>query len=205
VKNRVTHWIGIAVLNVGAFWAATVLALAGSSSPLVYEGGLISISAGSYSREELIELVSNAAGFEIVRIGSLEGDEKIIAGFERRKPEAIVRSLLNGQSYAIIYSGRGAMKRMAQRGVSQPEPDSPAAEITQPLWPPLLEDISESASPRERRLKSQIADLKSRIASGRSDQAYETWASVRDPRYVVHEEEQLEQLEKELGAIQPYD
>jgi hypothetical protein len=201
MKFRIRLWTVILILISQHLLSASISPQAAASPPLKYMDGLVSISSGSFSRSELLEMISEAAGFEVVLIGLRASEEKIIVNYDRQKPEGIVRSLLVGRSYAIIYSGRGSSKSMGQqtRFHSEQAEIKSAADETPGTSVP--EEETESASPRERRLKSQIAALKNRVESGRSDQAYEIWTSVRDPRYVVHEEDLLIQHEKELAEL----
>nr|MBF0223317.1 hypothetical protein [Desulfobulbaceae bacterium] len=54
---------------------------------------------------------------------------------------------------------------------------------------------------REERLQKEIARLTKRIENGESDRYYNIWIQRKDASFIVHDSQQLEQYEKELGEL----
>jgi hypothetical protein len=199
----------------GLLAAAVLLsagALPGASREVELRDGLLYVPPGDYDRQELLERVAEAAAIEIVIIAGPPGEGPVSVATSGIKPEAFIRSLLKGGSYALLYRGASGTLAFGPGGGLAPPADGGAPRRSDDAGgAPAAGGMEsaaagETAAPEglpepERELLERIAALKARIASGASDRAYEIWSTVREPRFVVHDEELLEQFEKELAQL----
>lgn len=201
-------------LRVTAAGLLAALMLGNASIPTVaareveLRDGLLYVTPGDYDRLGLLERIADAAGIEVVVITTPPTGERVRLLASGWKPEALIRSLLKGGSYALLYRGKsGTFALSADREFSVAPPRSAPAAVDAPAavgaaQATIADEASWEGLPEpERELLERIATLKKRIASGEADRAHEIWSSVRDPRFVVHDEELLEQFEKELAQL----
>ena len=165
-----------------------------------YRDGRLFVPPGVYSVAELLDQISKAAGFEIVIIGNQSAHEPIAVSYNGSKPEQVIQSLLKGCSYAIINRGQSSTMSLssaaktAERLNSAMEPPAHQTSLSDTEGIPGVPE-------KEQELLHRIEELQKRLESGISDQSYEIWSSVRDPNFVIHEGDLLEQYEQELADL----
>jgi hypothetical protein len=197
-------------LRISVLMVVVLIWLAGSPEPVAYaepvvtsENGRITVQAEPMMLSILLKQLVQAAQVELLIVEPIAEDTLVRADFNRMPLEQILDSLLKRNSYAIVYnSGQSEVYFSDAAVVGQVAPDAAIDESGQ--FDPLGESASFLRADAEQQLLQKIRTLEERIRSGISDREYERWASVRDPKYVVHDRDLLAEYHEKLNSLTRY-
>ena len=167
------------------------------------DNGRVSMHIGPMKVSELLKLIVRETGVELFIVDAIIEDPLIRVRFEDVSLEELFESLLKNNSYAVVYnSGLSQMyfSNQAIAGQSQPA-------VAYPQDWDNVDTTGEQKSAfivtSEENLLEKIRNLENRIHSGISDREYDRWASIRGPKYVVHDRDLLVDYIKKLEDLHP--
>ncbi|MFH2092685.1 MAG: hypothetical protein ABIJ31_10010 [Pseudomonadota bacterium] len=185
-------------------------------SEIEYDHGIVSLTSGRFSLLAVLKKLASVAKIEIYITGKFSDSSKQI-GFDRTPIHDALCTLLKGYSFAVIYSddsdtqghiylyGVNGTHVPAENSISLKQGESGQISGSPVNGTALLQDydpsqdnVSQNMTP----LEHKIQKLEKEIESGRADAWYESWAKIRDPKYVANPRDKLVRYQKELQKKQ---
>jgi hypothetical protein len=158
---------------------------------LEYDNGFVSIQKSNIPRIKFLRELSEVANLQIIIVEDMDLDQTIILNFKNEPVEQILRHVLKGCSYAVIYntSEKNPGIVLSYKNIKANDDRSASGETL---------DTKESA---RQILIQKIEELRCRIKSGESDREYERWAKIRGPKFVVHDRDRLKRYQQQLSNL----
>jgi protein-arginine kinase activator protein McsA len=156
-----------------------------------YDNGFVSIQKSNIPRIKFLKELSEMANLQIIIIEDMDLDQVITLNFKNEPVEQILRHVLKGCSYAVIYntSEKNPGIVLSYKNIQANDDRSESGKAL---------NTKESA---RQILTQKIEKLRCRIESGKSDREYERWAKIRDPQFIVHDRDRLKQYQKQLNNL----
>lgn len=183
------------------FLIATSSVNAEGDISLVYQDKKLTISASDITLKDLLRQVSEITRTEIFLFDEVFSGT-IDAKFSEHTIEEVLKSLLKGYSYAIVYAAHSdayglysMLTPRRQRVATEPYNFHKTAGINDSSL------HSEYSLEHERMLISKIQSLQERIDSGQSDRTFEKWAAVRGAQFVVNDRDRLAHYKRQLAEL----
>lgn len=183
------------------FLSSNSLMAAESKFPLDYQDNKLTLTASNIDLLELLRKVSEVTRTEIFLFDEVTS-KKIDVNFSQQTLEEVLKSLLKGYSYAIVYAVRSDSYGLYSMLIPRRQRSNPLTYdsrktigINDHTYP------SDYSFERERMLVSKIQSLQERIDSGESDREFKKWAAIRGAQFVVNDRDRLAHYEKQLDEL----
>jgi hypothetical protein len=157
---------------------------------LEYNNGFVSIRKSDIPCIKFLIDLSELANLQLIVVETIDPNRLITVNFNHESIEEVVRSVLDGYSYAVIYNTSEKDQGLLSYKAEKVKTNSDDFGSGLPL------DAKET---KRQMLIQKIEELNRRIKSGESDRFYSRWAKVRDPKFVVHDRDKLESYQRQLG------
>lgn len=163
-----------------------------ADASLAYNNGFVSVQKSDIPRIEFLIGLSELANLQFIVVEAIDPNQLITVNFNHEPIEEVVRSVLNGYSYAVIYNtsekDQGIILSYNASGDIQTNVDHFGSGT--PM------DTKETT---RQMLTQRIKELNRRIESGESDRCYEKWVKIKGPKFVVHDRDKLEGYQRQLS------
>jgi type II secretory pathway component GspD/PulD (secretin) len=177
---------------------ATTYAAKTSDGELMYEKGYVTCHRENIPLNQFLETLSQAAGLQVVLTDPMDLSRNITVHFDHKPIDDVVKTLLRGYSYALVFNAQDEPQQ--QRLVSYHDfCRSAGDDVGKPFLSP--EKARAVPATKKERVEHEIETIQQRIQSGESDREYEKWAAVRGAKYVTHDRDRLEKVQRQFETL----
>lgn len=177
-------------------------AAVGRQGRVEFKDGLVSVKCKKSSLKELLSDLADTLNIEILLFDD-DVTETVNVNLEKVPLEEALWRVLRGYNYAVFFGDETLEAGVSLMGGKSSGKSSSGDMATvaerRETTASAFENVERSNITTKRMaIEKQIAQIEREIDSGRADEWYEKWISIKDEKFVTHPRERLAMLKERL-------